>query len=89
MGMAKVLSSMMIPVTRPTASNPFTNIHMRKDPTDVGQKVGMSRNGVNRPTDKPGPQNRIPGQSQICLCIVESNVAEWTTVHGAVRFLIS
>ena len=46
-----------------------------KDPTEVGQKVGSSHNGVNRPTDKPGPQNRTAGQSRICLCIVESNVA--------------
>ncbi len=24
--------------------------------TEVGRKVGLSHNGVNRPTDKPGPR---------------------------------
>ena len=38
----------------------------KRDPTEVGQKVGLSHNGVNRPTDQPGPQNRAPGQSRIC-----------------------
>ena len=36
------------------------------NPTEVGEEVGLSRNGVNRPTDKPGPQNRTRGQSRIC-----------------------
>jgi putative Ca2+/H+ antiporter (TMEM165/GDT1 family) len=67
----------------------LTIARREKDPTEVGQKVGLSHNGVNRPTDKPGPQDRTAGQSRICRCIVESNVAEWATVHGAVRFLIS
>ena len=36
------------------------------DPTDVGQKVGTSRNDVNRPTDKPSHQNGTLGRSRIC-----------------------
>ncbi|RLB42498.1 MAG: hypothetical protein DRH30_04685 [Deltaproteobacteria bacterium] len=60
-----------------------------KDPSEVGQKVGTSHNGIIGPTDKPGLQDRAPGQSRICLCMMESNKLESTTVHGAVRFLIS
>jgi len=32
-----------------------------KDPTEVRQKVEMSRNGVNRPTDRPDPRKREKG----------------------------
>jgi len=58
----------------------------------------MSHNGLNRPTDRLGPQNRTPGWSRLraivaearfALCVVEPNTAKWTTVHAAVQFLIS
>ena len=65
--------------------------HLLEADLPVGESAANQQEGSDRGI-RPAPKRAGLDhgcRGQICLCIMESSMAEWTLVRGGVRFLIS
>jgi len=56
-----------------------------KDPTEVGQKVQMSRNGVNRRTDEPVPRYGVSNADELSGGNAREARETSNSLHAALR----